>query len=340
MYLKELCELSGVSGDETAVRSFIKDKIKDYADFYEVDSIGNVIAFKKGKKSSKKVMLSCHTDEVGFIISAIGDKGFLEFKTVGGIDTKVIISKRVRVGKNKLPGVIATKAIHLQEKSERKNIPKVSSLYIDIGAKSNDDAQKYVSLGDYASFDTDFEELGDLVKAKAIDDRAGCAILLELIKYSYEYDTYFCFMAQEETGLRGAKIAAAKIKPDIALVIEATTASDVADTDEKDYVVRVGEGVVISFADRSTIVNDALYKKLLEIAKSENIMCQTKKALAGGNDSGAIHQAVGGIKTASLSVPTRYIHSPCSVASIADITATKDLAKAFLNRIDEFLEVK
>ncbi len=338
MYLKELCELDGVSGQEGAVRGFIKDKIKDYADSITIDSIGNIIALKKGRSSDKKIMLSSHTDEIGFIISAITEKGFLEFKTVGGIDTRVMISKRVRVGKDKLSGVIGMKAIHLQKKSEREAVPEVSSLYIDIGAKDKAEAKKYVSLGDYAVFDTDFEELGDCVKAKAIDDRAGCAILLELIKEKPWYDTYFCFTSQEEVGLRGAKIAAAKVKPDIALVIEATTASDVSEVSQKDYVTRLGKGAAVSFADRSTIVNEAFYKKLLAVAEEENIPVQTKQALAGGNDAGAIHLAVGGIRTASLSVPTRYIHSPCSVADRQDIDAVYKLAKAFLKQIDEFLD--
>ncbi len=338
MYLKELCELDGVSGNEAEVRGFITEKLKRYADDISVDAIGNIIAFKKGRDSSKRVMLSAHTDEVGFIISGITEKGFLEFKTVGGIDTRVIISKRVRVGKDKLSGVIAMKAIHLQEKSERGKVPKISSLYIDIGAISKEEAEKYISLGDYASFDTDFEDMGEMVKSKAIDDRAGCAILLELIKKDTLYDTYFCFMAQEEVGLRGARIAAIRVKPDIALVVESTTCSDVSGAEEKDFVTRLGSGVAVSFADRSTIVNEDFYKKLVMLAKEENIPVQSKQALAGGNDAGAIHLAAGGIKCASISVPTRYIHSPCSVAKKSDIDSAFRLAESFLRRVDEFLD--
>ncbi len=336
MYLKELCETDGVSGCEGAVRAFIKEKITPYADSITVDSIGNIIAFKKGKNCNKRVMLSSHTDEVGFIISGITEKGFLEFKKVGGIDTRVIISKRVRIGKERLSGVIAMKAIHLQEKSEREKIPKTSSLYIDIGAKDKDEALKYVSLGDYASFDTEFEQAGNFIKAKAIDDRVGCAILLELIKEPLEYDTYFCFTSQEEVGLRGAKIAAERIKPDIALVIEATTASDVSGVFQKDYVTILSKGAAVSFADRGTIYDEGFYKKLLAVAKEEQIPCQIKQATAGGNDAGAIHLSAGGIKTAVISLPTRYIHSGASVAASEDIDAVYKLARVFLSRIDEF----
>lgn len=338
MYIKELCNLDGVSGSEGDVRAFILDKIKPYTENIEIDSIGNVIAKRKGRKSGKTVMIAAHMDEVGFIISGITEKGFLEFKTVGGIDTRVIISKRVRIGRDKTPGVIAMKAVHLQEKSERDRIPKVSSLYIDIGAKDKEEAEKYVSLGDYAAFDTEFEYLSnDVIKAKAIDDRIGCAALLELIKDEPVYDTYFVFTTQEEVGLRGARIAAARIKPDIALVVESTTCSDVYGTDEKDYVTILGGGAAVSFADRSTIVNKAYYDRLIDLARRRNIKVQTKAAVAGGNDSGAIHIASGGTLCASVSLPCRYIHSPAGIASLADYNAVLALADAFLKNTDEFI---
>lgn len=337
MLIKELCELSGVSGNEGAVREFIKEKITPYADEITVDTMGNLIALKKGD-SSKKIMLSCHTDEVGFIISGVTDKGFLEFKTVGGIDTRVIISKKVTVGAGNIPGVIGMKAIHLQKKSERESVPEVSSLYIDIGAKTKDEALDKVKPGDYASFDTSFEKLSkDTFKAKAIDDRVGCAILTELIKNPVKYDTYFCFTTQEEVGLRGARVAAYRIMPDVALVVESTTCNDVYGCDEHEYVTNIGGGAVITFMDRTTIVDKNLRSWLFETAKKENIPVQYKRATAGGNDAGRIHLAGGGIKTASLSVPTRYIHSPAGIASLKDVSAVEKLAQVFMDRIDEVI---
>lgn len=337
MLIKELCNLHGVSGNEAEVRNFIKEQITPFADEISVDTMGNLIALKKGD-SSKKVMLSAHTDEVGFIISGINDKGFLEFKTVGGIDTRVIISKKVLVGAKKIPGVIGMKAIHLQKKSERETVPEVSSLYIDIGAKDKDEAQEYVKIGDYATFDTSFEELsGDTFKAKAIDDRAGCAVLMELIKNPVKYDTYFCFTVQEEVGLRGARVVAHKIMPDVALVIESTTASDVFGCDERQYVTNVGGGAVVTFMDRTTIVDKNLRKWLYDTAKAEEIPVQYKRATTGGNDAGRIHLSGSGVKTASLSLATRYLHSPAGIASIKDISAVKDLAQLFLDRIDEVI---
>ncbi len=283
-------------------------------------------------------MLSAHMDEVGFIVSGITDKGFIEFKTVGGIDTRVIISKKVVIGKNKVKGVIGMKAIHLQKRSERESVPQVRDIFIDIGAKDKKTAEEKVKLGDYIAFDTQFEMLGeDTVKAKAIDDRAGCAILLELIKKPVKYDTYFCFTTQEEVGLRGARVAAHRINPDIALVLEATTCSDVYGFDEHEYVTSMGEGAVVTFMDRTTIVDKKLRSWLYDTAKNMGIPVQYKRTTAGGNDAGRIHLTRGGVKTASVSVPCRYLHSPCGLASLKDIKAACDVAEMFLSRIDEAL---
>lgn len=336
MLLKRLCDAFGVSGSEGEIRDIIIPEIKDYCDDLTVDTMGNIIAFKKGKSSEKKVMLSAHMDEVGFIVSGITDKGYLEFKTVGGIDTRVIISKNVVVGKNKIPGVIGMKAIHLQSKGEREEVPKVKSLFIDIGAKDKEDAEKYVELGDYVSFATKYADFGDgKIKAKAIDDRVGCYILTKLIKEPVKFDTYFCFTVQEEVGLRGAKIAAYRVKPDIALVIESTTCSDVHAVPTEGEVTNLGKGAVISIMDRSTIVNRDYISFLKKI--SEGIKVQYKKTTMGGNDAGAVHQTGTGVLTASLSVPCRYLHSPVGIASKDDILATENLAKRFLERIDEVI---
>ena len=336
MLLKRLCDAFGVSGAEGEIRDIIIPEIKEYCDDLTVDTMGNIIAFKKGESSDKKVMLSAHMDEVGFIISGITDKGYLEFKKVGGIDTRVIISKNVLVGKNKIPGVIGMKAIHLQSKGEREEVPKVKSLFIDIGAKDKEDAEKHVELGDYVSFATKYADFGDgKIKAKAIDDRVGCYILTKLIKEPVKYDTYFCFTVQEEVGLRGAKVAAYRIKPDIALVIESTTCADVYNVPSQSEVTNLGKGVAISIMDRSTIVNRDYVSFLQKI--SDGINVQYKKTTAGGNDAGAIHQTGTGVLTASLSVPCRYLHSPVGIASKYDILATEKLAKRFLERIDEVI---
>ena len=337
MLIEELTNLNGASGDEGEVREFIKKHIEPYADEITVDSMGNLIALKRGN-DKKRVMLSAHMDEVGFIISGINDKGFLEFKTVGGIDTRVIISKKVIIGKNKIPGVIGMKAIHLQKRSERESVPEIRELFIDICAKDKKTAEEKVHLGDYAVFDTKYEKLSDTVfKAKAVDDRAGCAILAEMIKNPVKYDTYFCFTTQEEVGLRGARTAAHRINPDIALVIEATTCSNVHGFEKHEQVTQMNGGAAVTFMDRTTIVNRDFCKWLYALAEKNGIKVQYKCSTSGGNDAGRIHLQRCGIKTASISVPCRYLHSPCSIASMEDIKSVKKLAELFLEKIDEVI---
>src|SRR5690554_1041946 len=213
--LKRLTEARGVTGNENEVRDIVLELIAQTGAEAWVDRMGNVIAEKKGRKGGKKVMLAAHMDEVGFIVSHISDNGMLKFKPVGGIDQRILLSKRVLIGKNAVPGVIGVKAIHLQEPNERNNVIKQIQMYIDIGAKSRDEAEKLVKIGDYASFDSRFVEFGDnKVKAKALDDRAGCSILLELLKETYDFDLIACFTVQEEIGLRGAEVAAYHVEPD------------------------------------------------------------------------------------------------------------------------------
>lgn len=338
MLIEKLCNLNGVSGDEGRVRNFLRCEIEPYADSITVDTMGNMIAFKKGRLHEKKIMISAHMDEVGFIISGFTEKGYLEFKTVGGIDTRVIISKKVTVGEKKVPGVIGMKAIHLQKRAERENVPEIKSLYIDIGAKSRAEAEKMVSFGDYATFATEFSKFGNgKIKAKAIDDRAGCAVLAEALKKDCIYDTYFCFLVQEEVGLRGARIAANRIEPDAALVLEATTCSDVYGCEEHEYVTELGKGVVLTARDGASIVDDSYRKWLESLAESKGISYQYKKTTRGGNDAGAIYISGKGAKTASLSIPCRYLHSPVGVASEKDIESMQSLVAAYMENIDKFI---
>ena len=333
MYLKELVSIPGASGDESRVREFILEKVKTYADEIMIDSIGNLIALKKGTgELDKKVMISAHMDEVGLIVSKISDDGFLKFKSVGGIDPRVMISKKVKIGEKGLSGVIGAKAIHLQKKSERESVPKEEDLYIDIGAKSKEDAEKYVSLGDYCVFDSSFQEFGSgLIKAKALDDRVGCAVMMELLKEKpFSFDVYFAFTVQEEVGCRGARVASNRIAPDIAIVLEGTTCSDVYGTDEKDYSTEIGKGPALSIIDRSTYYDKDLTQAIYKCAKTYKIPVQFKKTATGGNDAAVIHVSNGGVKTAAVSVPARYIHSASSVIAKSDFEAMKTLISVFL----------
>lgn len=330
-YLKDLCLLDGTSGREDNVREYIISKIKDKCD-YTVDPMGNLIATVKGNKTAKnKVMLSAHMDEVGFIVTYICDNGFLKFASVGGIDSKVVNGRHVTVGENRISGVIASKALHLCEGDEEHKVSELSKLYIDIGASSKEDAEKLVEIGDAVYFKSDFVEFGNgKIKAKAIDDRFGCAIMLKMIEMKPEFDVTFAFLVQEEVGLRGAGPAAFTIKPDYAIVLEATTASDIAFVSDEDSVCKQGKGAVVSFMDRSTVYNRDMFKGAFRIAEEKNINIQPKTAVAGGNDAGAIHKSCGGVYTITVSLPCRYIHSGTSVADKKDMNDCYNLAEALL----------
>ena len=332
--LKDLCLLNGTSGDEVRVRDYIINEIKEYST-YEVDNLGSVIAYKKGKKKpNKTVCINAHMDEVGFIITGITSDGYLRFAPVGGIDTKVCLDRAVTVGENRINGVIADKAYHLLEDSEKDKAPSFDKLLIDIGAKNEIEAQSVVSLGDFAYFESDYTELGNgYIKAKALDDRIGCMLMIELIKSELEYDTVFCFNVQEEVGLRGSKCTSFAVGADISIVLEATTAGDLDGVTGADRVCVLGNGGVVSFMDNRTIYDRELYKLAMNTASENNIPVQTKTAVAGGNDAGSIQTSGKGAKVMALSLPCRYIHSPSSVVKKSDIDNIKKLLKEILKKI-------
>ncbi|MBE7036755.1 MAG: M42 family metallopeptidase [Ruminococcaceae bacterium] len=336
MYLSELTALPGVSGNENAVRTYIKKRIEPFCDRIDIDSMGNMMCFKKGTGNTRKTLMLCaHMDEVGLIVSRITEEGFLKFKTVGSIDPRVLVSKRVLVGEEGLPGVIGRKAIHLLSPDERKKAPKVKELYVDFGAKNKKEAEKQVSVGDYIVFDSEYHEFGDgLVKAKALDDRVGCGALLELAKESCAWDVCFAFTVQEETGLRGARLCARRVQPDLAVVLEGTTCSDIPGTDHNMVSTKLGGGAAISFVDGTTSFNRKLVAWLYQLGQENQIPVQYKQTATGGNDAGIIHVSAGGILVASISVPARYIHSPSSVISLRDYESVKALTKALMQEVE------
>ena len=332
--LEKLCTACGISGDEDEVRSIILKEIEGFADEIKTDNSGNILVFKKGRKTpQKKLLISAHMDEVGFIVTYINADGTLKFEAVGGVNDSAAFARSVRIGKNKLPGVVDAKPTHLLKADERKKCPPISELYIDIGAASGEEAEKYVSIGDSIVFDSTFDNRCGRVISKALDDRFGCLVLIEMIKSELEYDMYFSFVVQEEVGLRGARTAAFTIAPDLAIVVEATTASDVPFAEDEKRVCNVGGGAVISFMDRSTIYDKEMYRIGMDCAKEQGVRAQTKTMIAGGNDAGAIHCSRGGVRTMAVSLPCRYIHSAFSLASTEDMDSVIAVVKASAERI-------
>lgn len=331
--MKELCALPGPSGCEDAVRAFVLKRVKPFADEIRTDAIGNVMVFRKGRKALDRPVAVCaHMDEVGVIIKKITEDGMLKFGFVGGVDPRVVIGRPVRFGD--VPGVIGIKAVHLTTAAERRTMPKTKNLYIDIGATSRAAAEKLVSLGDYGVFDSAVVEFGDgLIKAKAIDDRVGCAALLRLLEDEPPVDTWFCFTVQEETGLRGAASMAFALDPGFAMVLEGTTAADLAEVKGADAVCRVRGGVVLPFMDGATIYDAALFELLRDACIKRGIPWQTKTRVAGGTDAGRIHRSRAGVRVCAAAAPVRYIHSPSSVAAKADCEAVLAAARAFLEEL-------
>ncbi|RLC82890.1 MAG: M42 family peptidase [Chloroflexi bacterium] len=335
MLLKQLSEAIGVSGCEDEVRRIIRENVEPYVDEISVDSLGNLITYKKGEgQSPLKVMLSAHMDEVGFMITYIDEKGYLHFRPVGGIDERILLGKRVVIGEKRIPGVIGVKPIHLLKEEERNKVIPVDKLVIDIGASSKAEAEKLVKIGDYAAFATAFTQLGSkVVKGKAFDDRAGCAVLAELVKERYPFDVYAVFTVQEEVGLRGAKVAAFRIGPDAAFALEGTIADDLPKKKDVSPTTRLGYGPAITIMDRSFVAFQPLVRLLVDTAEAEGIPYQFKQPLVGGTDSGAIHLTKEGIPSATVAVPCRYIHSPASILNLEDFENTIRLMKATLRRL-------
>ena len=335
--LFELCAISGTAGDEGRVREYIRTKAQPYAHSIRTDALGNLIVFKKGKKTTgTKLLLAAHMDEVGFIITHITDEGYLKFDFVGGVDRRVALGKTVMVGDQNIPGVIGLKAIHLVSADERKKAPKTESMYIDIGAKDKEAALKLVQPGTYGCFVGAPELFGNgMLKAKAIDDRLGCAIMLELLKEELPMDVTFAFTAQEEVGTRGAFGAAFSVSPEIALVLETTTAADLPGIESHRKVCAPGKGPVISFMDGSTIYDRQLFETLRRLAEENQIPWQTKEYIAGGNDSRTIQRSKAGVRVAAMSAAVRYLHAPASVGSVSDFEQMLKLTRLFLAEMAE-----
>ena len=330
MLLMEMLKTNSPSGCEDEMRDLILNEVKDMEHF--VDSMGNVIVHKPG--NGKRVLLSAHMDEVGFIVSKITESGAVKFKTVGGILTTVLLGKKVTIGKDRVPGITGFKAVHLQSGGERDNMLSTGDIVIDIGAKDKASAEKKVKVGDYGTFESEAVEYGDnLLKCKGLDDKVGCAALLELLKMDTDLDLYASFTVQEEVGCRGSIIAANFVKPDYAIIFEGTTCSDVFGTPEEKTVTHLGSGCALTAMDGAAVADREMFELAKKVAKENNIPYQVKRTTMGGTDAGSIQRSGMGVKTVVISTPCRYIHSAVCVMNKKDFEAQIALGKAMLRAI-------
>ncbi len=332
--VQRLSDLPGVGGDEGAVRDAIWAHIADHVEAARIDALGSLIA-RRGR-GGPRVLIDAHMDEVGLLVRHLEKDGWLRFVNVGGIDPRVLPGAVVLVGKDAVPGVIGWRPIHLQTEEDRKRVVPIKDLAIDIGAASREQAERAVHPGDYAVFATRAAFFGDgLVRGKALDDRVGCAILAETLAAAGDcgLEVHGVFAVQEEIGLRGAGPAAYAVAPDVAVALEGTTCADVPGVEDHEQGTRLGAGPVLRIMDNGMIHDRRVNQVLAAAAEEAGIPYQWKGTTTGGTDAGRIHMVRGGIPSATLSVPCRYIHGPCAVASRADIGHALALLQGFLRML-------
>lgn len=330
--IKTLCAVDGVSGYEDNVRAIIQKMIAPHVEKMTIDAMGNLIALKRGKKPSQRRLLICaHTDEIGALVFRITERGLIKLVAVGTLDPRVILGQRVRIGKNNIRGVVAIKAIQLTSEAEKRTLPALDSMYVDIGAKSKYETDQVVRIGDPVAFDNQPSEFGqDRLRAKAIDDRIGCAVMVTLIREELPYDTWFAFSTCEEVGLRGAAALTERVQPDCTIVLEGTSAGDIPGVGTHNHSTYQGGGAVVSLADGGTIYNRTLIEMMTQAADRAGIRWQYRRGNSGRTDSGSIHARAGGSLTFGVSVPTRYIHSANNVLYLPDSMAALDLTRLFI----------
>lgn len=337
--LRRLSETVSVSGDEGAMRRALREVVTELADEVRVDTIGNMYAIKHGPARAPRVLLTAHMDEIGFMIVGIDGDGLLKFEGVGGIDDRILLGKPVWVGENRVPGVIGMKPIHLVKGSERDSVVKMESLRIDVGATSKESAGRLAKLGDRATFATPFTELGPTVRGKALDDRAGCAVLVEILRgKNYPVEVVCAFTVQEEVGLRGAKVAAFATDADAAIIVDCTPANDLPSPNEDEenhrYNTHLGFGPAIYVQDGSMLHDRRLIKHISGVGEARNIPYQIRQPGGGGTDAAAVQRSRAGVPAVSVSVPGRYIHSPAAIISLNDFHNTARLIRAALEAWD------
>lgn len=322
--LKKLTQVSAVSGSENNIFSLIKSELEPYADEIYTDALNNIIVRKKGY--GKKLMFSAHTDEIGLMANYIDDNGFVRFALVGGVDVYTSLYQRV-VFHNGTVGTVC-----FENKTDIKKDLKPQNMYIDIGASSKEEALAMISPGDTASFTGDFCDRGDTVVSKALDNRAGVYILMEVIKKLERspFDLYFVFSSQEEIGLRGARAATYDIEPDVAIAVDVTDTGDTPGCETLD--VKLGGGAAIKIMDKSVITDKGLRDALIDCAKEKDIPYQFEILTFGGTDAGAMQTVKSGTLTGAISLPIRYVHTPCETANKKDIEACISLVHDFCRK--------
>lgn len=338
--LGQVCTTPGAPGNEGAIRALITEKIRDYCDDLSIDNMGNLIAFKKGKKP-KKVVVAAHMDEIGFIVSHIDKNGFIRFLPLGGFDPKTLTAQRVIIhGKEDVIGVMGSKPIHIMTPDERHKAPQLLDFYIDTGM-SGEKVKELLSVGDPITRERGLIEMGDCVNCKSLDNRVSVYILIEVLKSmkdkTPDYDTYFVFTVQEEVGVRGAEAVSSAINPDFGIAVDTTIAYDLPGSQEHEQITKLGEGVAIKILDGRTICDNRIVKFFRERANKNEIKWQHEVLPMGGTDTSALQRAgKGGSIAGAISIPTRHIHQVIEMCHKEDIRNGILLLEDSLMNMDSF----
>jgi endoglucanase len=335
--LRRLCETPGVPGHEERVRALIESEVADIFDDMQTDPMGSLLCVRKADKpDAPRVMLLCHMDEIGFLVSHISKDGFISLNPVGGFDTRNLFSRRVLIctDDGDIPGVMnpGGKPIHISSPEDRKKVPEVGEFVIDTGL--GEAVKDRVKIGDYVVMNEPFMEMGDKVVSKALDNRVACWLGIEAMRALGDAgrgaEIHVAFTTQEEVGLRGARTASYRVKPDIGIGIDVTLSCDTPGVPEKDMTTKQGDGFGLHVRDSSFIADKGLVKEIEALAIKKKIPYQRTMLMAGGQDGAAAQQAASGARAVGIVVGTRYIHTVTEMLDKRDLTAARDILAAYL----------
>ncbi len=338
--LERIVQTPGAPGFEKRIRDLIIGEVKPLVDEIELDNMGNIYAIKRGK-SDKKIMIGAHMDEIGFIVTHIDDNGFIRFHTLGGFDPKTLTAQRVIIhGKEDIIGVMAAKPIHVMSAEERTKNPKNTDFFIDTGRKK-EEVLELISIGDPITRARSFIEMGECVNGKSLDNRLAVYCLIETLKKLKDtetpYDVYGVFTVQEEVGIRGANVAAMRVKPDFGFGLDTTVAYDLPGASAHEKITELGKGAAIKIMDSSTICDYRMVNFMKQTADNQKINWQPEVLTAGGTDTAGIQRmTAGGSIAGAISIPTRHLHQVIEMANKKDIAACIELLKACVMNVHQY----
>ena len=331
--LQELCEAAGIPGREERLRAIARRELEPLVDEIRVDALGNLIALRRGT-AGRKLVLNAHLDEIGFVVTYVEEHGFLRLNPIGGHDPRNMIAQRVLVaGKRDLPGVLypAQKPPHLLKADERDRVPQIAEFFVDVGLPEAE-VRELVPIGSMVVIQRDFARIGNTVSCKAMDNRLSMYVMIEAMRRTRQagFDVYAVATSQEEVGVRGAYTAAFGIQPDVGLALDVTIAADIPGVPEHQRVTCLGQGTAIKIMDSYSISNARMVEVLRELAEAREIPHQLEILPSGGTDAAGLQRTRAGAAVATLSTPTRYVHTSIEMCHTADIEASIALTAAFI----------